>query len=892
MARLNDTANTLDTAESSGSTPTMEELTWAQKIEKHGYGIDVANATKEDLSEYTNTKIHVHVLHGFMDNTLWDAFKEEFDNFTTYDFQRIRTDIRIKLRVHLLSRGVYVTTHNSRHTISDALYDVVQEEKQHEWTDQELMETTVKIRPMITTALEDRLNSNKTGLAGPSIQALSTIRAPSIVDVSHRRNTTGTQVYAPRPLSPVNSTQDQPRLHHPRIPGSEFQQRRVYTQSPAPSESASQHQPPEPLEPLAQPQPDQIAQEHRQPTVQEHHQPAQENRQPIQENRHVSNWVQNQSQQPTRPAIRPTPALDNDVASDAYSIRPPSYHKEIALLSKIYKNNQKYDGNDSFDFKLQIFRSLCDRAGVPPAGYAKALPVMMTGLAESHWFQCSLTSYTFDAACTHIRNNFEGEAYYRENLTTWNAISLQDIINENPDKSISKCLQLLINKLNKHQHTLDPNFRNPHVLANKLVTACLPVPACQIALSYPTSDLGALINTLKSSIIAWEKVNPTSSNQTYFTDRKYYRDDRDRGNRNRDDQNPRNNRTGHDDRRNRPYRRDTQPKGKCYVCQKENCRSWKHTEEERTRSRDEYKRRFNKSNDNGRNGNFEDRFRQYIFTCEGQDDESVQAFETLVLNATDSTDEDTEDTSDSQSQASCFLTSITSTGTLTAEEATSTSVELANRAYVHLLTANAVKTTREDDPFSYTTTVASQHTSTVFMGIVIDTGAAKKSTAGHNQFKALQNEDHTVSLDTSTKGQVKVQFGIGNTASIRTTEIMTPVGRVQFHVVPVDTPFLLSLADINRLRIFFDNLRDVIVTRAQEIPVVRRHGHALLLWNSSLQSHLTTSFDENPCYLTDTELRRLHRRFGHPSVERFHKVLDRAGHEIDKKTLEQLTKYC
>jgi hypothetical protein len=38
---------------------------------------------------------------------------------------------------------------------------------------------------MITVTLEDRLNSNKTSLVTLSIQALSTIRALSIVDVSY-----------------------------------------------------------------------------------------------------------------------------------------------------------------------------------------------------------------------------------------------------------------------------------------------------------------------------------------------------------------------------------------------------------------------------------------------------------------------------------------------------------------------------------------------------------------------------------------------------------------------------------------------------------------------------------------------------------------------------------
>jgi hypothetical protein len=115
---------------------------------------------------------------------------------------------------------------------------------------------------------------------------------------------------------------------------------------------------------------------------------------------------------------------------------------------------------------------------------------------------------------------------------------------------------------------------------------------------------------------------------------------------------------------------------------------------------------------------------------------------------------------------------------------------------------------------------------------------------------------------------------------------------VQFHIVPVDTLFLLSLADIDRLQIEFSNLRNVIVTCTREVPVVRRYGHVFLLWNSPLQSYLTESFNTNPCYLTDVELRRLYRRFRHPSVERLYRVLDRAGHDIDKKSLEQLTKYC
>ena len=48
----------------------------------------------------------------------------------------------------------------------------------------------------------------------------------------------------------------------------------------------------------------------------------------------------------------------------------------------------------------------------------------------------------------------------------------------------------------------------------------------------------------------------------------------------------------------------------------------------------------------------------------------------------------------------------------------------------------------------------------------------------------------------------------------------------------------------------------------------------------------------NPCYLTDIELQRLHRRFGHPSVHRLHQLLERSGHNVELQALQYLTKYC
>jgi len=70
--------------------------------------------------------------------------------------------------------------------------------------------------------------------------------------------------------------------------------------------------------------------------------------------------------------------------------------------------------------------------------------------------------------------------------------------------------------------------------------------------------------------------------------------------------------------------------------------------------------------------------------------------------------------------------------TLTTDKATSISVELANKAYAYLFTTTSIEPTTETDLFNYNTiTAVSRYTSTVFMGIIINTSALKKSTASY-----------------------------------------------------------------------------------------------------------------------------------------------------------------
>jgi hypothetical protein len=51
-------------------------------------------------------------------------------------------------------------------------------------------------------------------------------------------------------------------------------------------------------------------------------------------------------------------------------------------------------------------------------------------------------------------------------------------------------------------------------------------------------------------------------------------------------------------------------------------------------------------------------------------------------------------------------------------------------------------------------------------------------------------------------------------------KVSTLINEVEFHVMLAKTPFLLNLADINKLGVYFNNLIDQIVTSIREVLIV------------------------------------------------------------------------
>jgi len=58
---------------------------------------------------------------------------------------------------------------------------------------------------------------------------------------------------------------------------------------------------------------------------------------------------------------------------------------------------------------------------------------------------------------------------------------------------------------------------------------------------------------------------------------------------------------------------------------------------------------------------------------------------------------------------------------------------------------------------------------------------------------------------------VNVQFGIGLTVSIKSVTVKTLISLVNFYIVKADTPFLLCLADMDRLQVYYNNITDTLI---------------------------------------------------------------------------------
>ena len=559
---------------------------------------------------------------------------------------------------------------------------------------------------------------------------------------------------------------------------------------------------------------------------------------------------------------------------------------------------------DILDVKLRMFSDKCHKAAVPTAQYADALSTMLNGRALDYYYEAlSNKGYSYNEMIAKLRIHFETEQNQFAYLAEWNNLSLRSTFQDNPDKDKLECLQIMLSKAIKVRNALGTEYQTERTLRDKIVTACMGVAECNNALMNPANDYESLCAQLRSSISITAKVQNAQQFYTYqgddnddkyeqslpyyehnWVDRTY---------------NKRGGFRGRGRQSSRPwsstkYQSSLSSLGsryqkKCYVCKRPGCWSTKHTPEERQEA---FERFSQHARYKGRRAT-EQFYQTFLNEVEGQEnqenpinndlsDDQKEIFDQLAT-------EPLMFTIPREETANCTESFIFSTeyANINGKEVVSV---LQDRSTYHAFTSHDPY---EDRPIKETpvkdnevaTFLSERYSDENFYGIMPDTGAAGVSSAGMPQCTALQRLFPSIKIDESKAGQYRIKFGLGTGDSLGTVTVDTPVGKIVFHTIPANTPFLMCISDMDKLGVYLNNLTNVLVQGSNNVPVVRKFGHP---WMLLQQKERIISWN----HLTEAELRQLHRRFGHPSIDRLGKVIRLAGHDVSYQAMEKITKHC
>ena len=804
----------------------------------------------DDLTLWANDSLKAWIKTGVREEELWGLFREDFGRWTAEEINQLDKALRIALRQFLRNNGVRV---NGGLSVTHGLIQILEE-----------------------TPLGERPTQS---------------RQPETIETAANRRQVVRKPVTQPPITPITGvparTVPVPTVEREESYIPQAQRAQIILQAQREAQRQAQRQASTPHRPGLRPL-----------------------------------YLGRQTTQPGDYAFDKTQATRGWRSPGPYERLPPpgelpderyKERKQRALggLLKMYPESQKYSGpEDVLESKLKVFYDLCPKAGVIDEWFGDALSTMLKSEASKHYYRnVAGRGMSFIDMIEAIRMHFETEERQEMITGRWEDLDLIGIQHANPGKPILECFELMRGKLLDMQEVLLPEMQTELNLRNKLYRAIDGIPECALAIMKKAPSFEGACYDIRSSISQSHKTKQsrafvTSNHQsndrpTSYSNGNGHRDELASDNEPSDVMFTDRKILYNDDKGRRPYRGSSSgsnyrsklkfsartsngAKDKaCFICKKVGCWSTQHPEHEQKAQREKW-----------RDKGYEDKkLSQFILQIEGLDPDAE--FGQFV--------NDFEDDSDDGQQANenhsptVFVTD--SFGDVDGEQIFQ---ELQNQSTTHaitnfLISPETILSEKEAKRVTDTSVFLSDRYSRgVFRGILIDTGAAVRSTAGHQQFKALA-QIMDVKLDDARAGEANIRFGIGQATSIGTVDVKTPIGTVTFHVLPADTPFLLSLKDLDDHKVRFDNLENKLIQGEKQIPVVRAWGHPWMLLDpvKAMAYHDDTIVDRHTvCHLTELELRQVHRRFGHPSARRLISLLHQAGHHENRAEVERLTRYC
>jgi hypothetical protein len=812
---------------------------------------DDATHVEAIVNAYILDKIQFYRENENTDGRLWTDFREDFQGWTSSLFKCSSRNVRKILKDHLRKNGVFVS---QTLPIYEGLHRTLTEASQHQWTVDEIA----------VAKREGNFNSFVYN------------RAITPSPLQRRGRSSRPQSMRPQNSQPVNPDQNTSNITS-----------NTTTKNPEDNGAGSNQAGGQPFHPDQGPTPKRST-------------PSNSSESQDDYNKILDQITTKKTQQKN----------NSSALLDQYG-DPQDFNtaKQLADLKKGFLDSEKYEGKlfDILDFKIRIFLDNCRKVGLPASELSNAYSIMLKGKASEFYHNyISGKGYDIDKMVKLTREHFETETNRQEYLTLWRRYTLRFVMGEEGSgKSKLECLEILFDKLVKIQQGLSMVYQEEHSLRDQIINACKGVPDCKLALQKPADTFEGLCADLRTAIYNEEacqeasqfmtSIKPVEQNHgsekvTDHTldygscdrcahiqdsdinmfDRVYSRTGSGRGRSSSRGSARGSFRGGF--KSNQSYRQK-----KCYVCQKPGCWSTRHSAQER---RDAAARWQATATRTGRDSS-QKAFQNFLVQVEGMEcwpEEEVDELEALMVEI------------EMEEEGEGLEMMMTEYGEVNGVDAVALLADYSTRHAATL--QNPFDPTFYWNPRAIPTdifTFEDRYSSTEFQGIMPDSGASGVSTCGEPQFKALQGIIPAIQLDTVCFDRQAIRFGKGSTRSIGSAVVPTPLGSVTVQVVGENTPFLLCLQDMDRLKVKLDNLKNVLIQGNKRFPVTRKWGHPWLLLKPQPRAQEANIVWSN---LTEAELRRVHRRFGHPNVRKLQKILTKSGHDFERRAIERITRYC
>ncbi|KAI6248324.1 hypothetical protein HI914_03614 [Erysiphe necator] len=193
---------------------------------------------------------------------------------------------------------------------------------------------------------------------------------------------------------------------------------------------------------------------------------------------------------------------------------------EIGNLTKMYREEDRYSGtSDSFDLCLGIFYDVCLKTGVNHQFFKDAFSIMLKGSAREYYHLHLMNNgLSFQDMTQKLRAHFETAERQLQMISKWKSITLLKTIEENPNKTVSECFELLVTEFRRTQLLLPQRFQGDLSLRDAIIDAVRDIRECSLACYKPAPTFEALCADIRASIATEERLkNVTSTSATFKT---------------------------------------------------------------------------------------------------------------------------------------------------------------------------------------------------------------------------------------------------------------------------------------------------------------------------------------------------------------------------------------